>query len=175
MQNLSVSALPSELWVMILLKLECSDLRRCQLTCRALHQIITSDYELLFRLELDAAGYAPSGNPRTDLTAEEKLAIFRAHLSRRRTLTPYGYLEITDDTTLWGDPDMLFHGGVFAWYTTEQSHFVQLASPDKGIETRRWSFQEESLAIKGLWIEPKYDLMVLFGQEANELNQSDAG
>ncbi|KAG8692109.1 hypothetical protein FRC08_010002 [Ceratobasidium sp. 394] len=175
MQNVSVSTLPSELWVSILLQLECPDLRQCQLTCRALHQIIASDYELLFRLELDAAGYSPSGNPRTDLTAEEKLAIFRAHLSRRRTLTPYGHFEIPGSTASWYDPDRFLYGGVFARYTDEQLDFVQLASPNKGVETRQWSFREESFLIRGLWIEPKYDLMVLFGQEADEPNQDDAG
>ncbi|KAG9102843.1 hypothetical protein FRC06_000989, partial [Ceratobasidium sp. 370] len=180
MENLSVFALPSELWVAILLKLECPDLRQCQLTCRTLHQIITSDCEISFRLELDAAGYAPSGNPRTDITAEEKLAIFRAHLLRRRTLTPYDHLVLTDGPMLSSDPDRFLYGGVFAWYSTHfngpssRLDFMQLASPNKGTETRQWGFREESLLIKALWIEPKYDLMVFFGQEA-EIEVDDTG
>ncbi|QRV88789.1 glutathione S-transferase [Ceratobasidium sp. AG-Ba] len=137
-----------------------------------------SDYELLLRLESDAAGYAPSSNSRTDITPEEKLAILRAHVGRRQTLTPFSCVTIDDFNGFqwlspWYNTRSWFRDGVLVFCSwaeavingleqlTCQIGVIQLPSPNKGIEMRQWVHVESEIQVLGCWFEPKFDLLVL--------------
>lgn len=170
-------ALPSDIWAIILLSLDVSDIRRCQAVCRTFYQLTKTLCELQFRLELDNAGYVESPNPRTDVTLEEKLAILREHMSRRESLKPSRvdklWVEAGEDMA--GDPPLnsyqrvLLVRGVLACGTTKVSDegttlridVARLPSLNRGTDMQQWTLYESELPIRTFWIEPDLDMLVL--------------
>jgi hypothetical protein len=80
------------------------------------------------------------------------------------------------------DWDPLFYGGVLAHWTCARPDpnfslrldVAQVASPNKGADTKLWTVFEEKVHAHDFWMEPKYDLLVLFEavgapEESNKL------
>ncbi|CAE7096056.1 unnamed protein product [Rhizoctonia solani] len=164
-------ALPLETITNILGQARPIDIRRCQLVCRHLRQLVTSSSYLQYILELDSCGYTVPLISRSDLSYEEMIKMLREHReawqdpSSRSTefikILPRERVNsyIADGVFTYGHTDkkdQLEHNP-----TIDEIHFHRLRSTNKGTGYEHWHHHDFGFPIEAFAIQPEIDLLVL--------------
>ncbi|CAE6497256.1 unnamed protein product [Rhizoctonia solani] len=173
--------LPSETIIRVLGLADPIDIRRCQLVCRRLRELVTSSSYLQYILELDTCGYTVPLISRPDLSYEEMIRTLQDH--RKAWQNPSGrdpeFIELPSREIV----NPYFVDGVLAYEYVQSGvelgriglmdeiHFHQLQSTNKGTSYQYWHHHDFGFPMEKFAIQPEIDLLVLV--EGVVLRQED--
>ncbi|CCM05194.1 uncharacterized protein FIBRA_07403 [Fibroporia radiculosa] len=154
---MSLSALPPELIVNILLALDWRDLLRCKRINRYFNSV-TEDTLLQYKLELAIAGI--EDGPPSSLGPSERLKKLRAHQEAWLTLQ---YSSQKAVPMLQGKVWELYGGVLSQARRADVLSFRRLPSALRGIDEHEWAVQVD-FPIRDFGIDPSQDLLVALEQ-----------
>ncbi|KAH7343167.1 hypothetical protein B0J17DRAFT_641270 [Rhizoctonia solani] len=173
--------LPSETIIRILGLAEPIDIRRCQLVCRRLRELVTTSSYLQYILELDTCGYTVPLVSRSDLNYEEMIRILQDH--RKAWQDPSSRDPEFIELPSRGIVNPRFVEGVLAYGYVQRGielgrvelmdeiHFHRLRSTNTDISYLYWHHCDFGFPIEAFAIQPEIDLLVLV--EGVVLKQED--
>ncbi|CAE7175500.1 unnamed protein product [Rhizoctonia solani] len=166
-------SLPPETIVNILGLAGPIDIRRCQLVCRRLQELITTSSYLQYILELDECGYIVPLVSRPDFSYDEMMKMLREHRegwqdpSSRETefieISPRERVNshVADGVFTYGHVYNTSEDILQRISTIDDIHFHRLRSINKGTDYKHWHHRDFGFPVEAFAIQPEIDLLVL--------------